>query len=170
MSAIIVGPFWSSNTTNRPLTPTGGSQLAGFTLQTSFSAGAALDELAAQPADAILVDFRMPVMDGLQFLRELRARPSHRTIPVAVVTGDYQLEERVVAELQTLGAVLRFKPLWIDDLTTLVDDAEPNLAGGQARHDHEPESMRFANTIITVTAYELLTGRTRRTTAGAVGS
>lgn len=96
-------------------------ELAGFTVQTSFSARAALDELDSQPADAILVDFRMPVMDGLQFLRELRTRPSHRTIPVAVVTGDYQLDERLVAELQSLGAVLRFKPLWIDDLTTLAD-------------------------------------------------
>jgi len=94
-------------------------ELAGYQVRTVLSAPDALRAVAANPPDAILVDFRMPVMDGLEFLRALRARSSHRAIPVAIVTGDYQLDERVVADLHDLGAEIRFKPLWVDDLTSL---------------------------------------------------
>jgi CheY-like chemotaxis protein len=94
-------------------------ELAGYQVRAVLSAPDALRSVAVHPPDAILVDFRMPVMDGLDFLRALRARPSGRTIPVAIVTGDYQLDERVVAELHDLKAEIRFKPLWVDDLTTL---------------------------------------------------
>jgi CheY-like chemotaxis protein len=36
----------------------------------------------------ILLDLRMPVMDGWQFLRERRARPDLARIPVAIVTAE----------------------------------------------------------------------------------
>lgn len=96
-------------------------ELGGFTVRTAISAPDALRDVVAHPPDAIVVDFRMPVMDGLAFLRALRARPSHGTTPVAIVTGDYQLDERLIAQLHDLGAVIRFKPLWVDELTALVD-------------------------------------------------
>ena len=96
-------------------------ELGGFRVRSAISAPDALRDVVAHPADAIIVDFRMPVMDGLEFLRALRARPSHRTTPVAIVTGDYQLDERLIAQLQDLGAVIRFKPLWVEELTALVD-------------------------------------------------
>jgi CheY-like chemotaxis protein len=96
-------------------------ELGGFTVRTAISAPDALRDVVAHPVDAIIVDFRMPVMDGLAFLRALRARPSHRATPVAIVTGDYHLDERLIAELQDLGTVIRFKPLWVDELTALAN-------------------------------------------------
>ena len=41
------------------------------------------------------------------------------TTPVAIVTGDYFLEDSVANELRELGAELRFKPLWLEDLIAL---------------------------------------------------
>ena len=41
------------------------------------------------------------------------------TTPVAIVTGDYFLDDSVSAELRQLGAELRFKPLWLEDLVGL---------------------------------------------------
>jgi hypothetical protein len=38
---------------------------------------------------------------------------------VAIVTGDYFLDESVSNELRELGAELRFKPLWLEDLVGL---------------------------------------------------
>ena len=38
---------------------------------------------------------------------------------IAVVTGDYLLDDELSAELRQLGAELKFKPLWIDDLISL---------------------------------------------------
>jgi CheY-like chemotaxis protein len=72
--------------------------------------------------NAIILDLRMPITDGLGFLRRLRADTEQRGTPVAIVTGDYFLEDSVSAELRELGAELRFKPLWLDDLLGLTRD------------------------------------------------
>jgi len=106
-------------------------KIAGFTVRTAATAPDALRDVIAHPPDAILVDFRMPVMDGLEFLRALRASPRHRETPVAIVTGDYQLDERLVSQIRDLGAVIRFKPLWVDELTSL---AKQLIAGTAREH------------------------------------
>jgi DNA-binding response OmpR family regulator len=61
----------------------------------------------------------MPLTDGLQFLRILRTKPGLATVSVAIVTGDYFLDQAVSNELRELGADLRFKPLWLEDLLAL---------------------------------------------------
>ena len=38
---------------------------------------------------------------------------------MAIVTGDYFLDEAVATELHDLGAELRFKPMWLEDLVGL---------------------------------------------------
>ena len=38
---------------------------------------------------------------------------------MAIVTGDYFLDDSVSAELRRLGAELKFKPLWLEDLVSL---------------------------------------------------
>jgi PAS domain S-box len=47
----------------------------------------ALDAFAAQKPALILLDLMMPVMDGFEFLRALRARDDGRSVPVVVVTA-----------------------------------------------------------------------------------
>src|ERR671918_1942627 len=94
-------------------------KLEGFTVATALSAESGL-ELAdnVHPA-AIILDMRMPITNGLQFLRLVRAKPHLVEVPVAIVTGDYFLSEPIQHELKTLGASIRFKPLWLEDLITL---------------------------------------------------
>jgi len=94
-------------------------RLEGYQVRTASSAETGLREAAETQPDAIILDLRMPLVDGLGFLRRLRARDEQRTTPVAIVTGDYFLEESVSAELHRLGAELRFKPLWLEDLVGL---------------------------------------------------
>jgi DNA-binding response OmpR family regulator len=95
-------------------------RLEGYQVQTALSAEDGLLEVDSRRPDAIIVDFRMPGMDGLEFLRRLRARDDTRSTPVAVVTGDYFLDDTIPAQLSELGAVVRFKPLWLEDLVPLV--------------------------------------------------
>ena len=38
---------------------------------------------------------------------------------MAIVTGDYHLDEAQTAEIQSLGAELRYKPLWMEELVIL---------------------------------------------------
>ena len=61
----------------------------------------------------------MPLIDGLGFLRRLRTQEHHRETPVVIVTGDYFLDEAYLRRVQALGAELRFKPLWLEDLVKL---------------------------------------------------
>ena len=58
-------------------------------------------------------------MGGLDFVRRLRSDPRLGRLPVGIVTGDYFLDEQVVDELTALGATIRYKPVWMDDLAAL---------------------------------------------------
>lgn len=94
-------------------------RLEGYTVRTAITAESGLTEASQNNPDAIILDLRMPLVDGLGFLKRLRALDSSRQVPVAVVTGDYFLDEQVSSELRQLGAELKFKPLWLEDLVGL---------------------------------------------------
>lgn len=94
-------------------------RLEGYQVHTALNAEQGLGEAARTNPDAIILDLRMPLIDGLGFLRRLRGRDSHRATPVAIVTGDYFLDDSISSELRELGAQLRFKPLWLEDLVAL---------------------------------------------------
>lgn len=94
-------------------------RLEGYAVRTAVSAETGLREAESAQPDAIILDLRMPLVDGLGFLRRLRETEGSHDTPVAIVTGDYFLEDDIFAELRALGAELRFKPLWLEDLVGL---------------------------------------------------
>jgi DNA-binding response OmpR family regulator len=94
-------------------------RLEGYNVVTALSAEAGLSEAERASPHAIILDLRMPLTDGLQFLRVLRTMRGLGSVPVAIVTGDYFLDAEVSNELHELGADLRFKPLWLEDLLAL---------------------------------------------------
>ena len=94
-------------------------KLEGFQVATALSADAGLELATTMQPDAIILDMRMPIKNGLQFLRLVRAQPNLAGIPVGIVTGDYFLSEPIQQELRSLGASIRFKPLWLEDLIAL---------------------------------------------------
>ena len=94
-------------------------KLEGYRVRTAMNAESGLWEVAQSEPDAIILDLRMPLVDGLEFLRRLRLTSRDRETPVAIVTGDYFLDDTVSTELRALGATLTFKPLWLEDLVGL---------------------------------------------------
>ena len=94
-------------------------RLEGYHVRTAITAENGLREAEEGHPDAIILDLRMPMVDGLGFLRRLRAKADQRRTPVAIVTGDYFLDDAMSTELRELGAELRFKPLWLEDLVGL---------------------------------------------------
>jgi two-component system response regulator MprA len=91
-------------------------RLGGYDVVTALTAAAGLLAFGESQPDAVLLDLRMPLVDGVAFLRRLRESEKERRTPVAVISGDYFLEEALVAELKALGAKVFFKPVWLTDL------------------------------------------------------
>jgi CheY-like chemotaxis protein len=85
------------------------------------SAEAGLKHAAADPPDALILDMKMPGMDGLEFMKHLRTAAALKEVPVGVITGDYFLGDAVLQELANLRATVRYKPIRMEDLAALTD-------------------------------------------------
>ena len=94
-------------------------RLEGYEVWAALSADEGLNLAQTHRPHVIVLDLRMPLTSGLQFLRAIRAIPDLTNTPVAIVTGDYYLDETQAAEIKALGAELRYKPLWLEELVTL---------------------------------------------------
>ena len=98
-------------------------RLQGYRVETATNAETGLALAKAHKPDAIILDLRMPIFGGVEFLRRLRSAntdPASAAPSVTIVTGDYFIEEPIASELRQLGAQVCFKPLWIDDLVDVV--------------------------------------------------
>src|SRR5688500_313125 len=90
-------------------------QRSGYRVNVAHTAEEGLRLALADNPAAVVVDFRMPFINGAGFLYRLRASPRHSTTPVLVVTGAAVTEE-MRTELADLRAELRFKPLSVHEL------------------------------------------------------
>jgi CheY-like chemotaxis protein len=75
----------------------------GYTVQVAGDGEEALRQIAETLPDLIFLDIRLPRMDGLAFLEQLRRSRRTRDIPVVIVSN-YSEEELVSRGLQ-LGAL-----------------------------------------------------------------
>jgi len=101
----------------------------GYVVRAVLTVEAGLTEAGIHAPDAVLLDLHLPLTDGLECLRRLRAVPLHLTTPVAILTGDYFLDDEVARELQALGARIHFKPVWDADLRQIVEALVSQRAG-----------------------------------------
>ena len=113
--------------------------LAGYTVQIAATAEEALRCVGQDRPDAILVDLKMPLINGAGFLFRLRKNPANRDIAVAVITAAPVLDEETIDDLRTLRAQIWHKPLSIEDIQqiarALVADAPASAA---STVDHRP--------------------------------
>ena len=70
--------------------------LEGFAVQVVHDGQAALDAVQADPPDLVLLDVMMPVLDGVEVLRRLRADPATATLPVVLLTAKSLSADKVV--------------------------------------------------------------------------
>ena len=94
--------------------------LHGYHVDTATNPATGLELADAHHPDAIILDLRMPILDGVEFLRRLRRTSGPHNTSVTIVTGDYFIGPELTSELKRLGAQVCFKPLWIDDLVDVV--------------------------------------------------
>jgi DNA-binding response OmpR family regulator len=91
----------------------------GYAVHTAYTAEHGLRLARSENPAAIILDLKMPFINGAGFLYRLRTDPGHTATPVMVVTGGVVSEE-TRAELADLQAVVRFKPLAMTELLTEV--------------------------------------------------
>jgi two-component system response regulator PrrA len=80
------------------------------------SAEDALAYVKEERPDAILLDLRMPLINGVGFLYRLRQDSANQDIAVALITGETTLDESTISDLRTLSAKVWHKPLSLDDI------------------------------------------------------
>ncbi len=97
----------------------------GYRVVTARNGKEALERVAADAPQLILLDMKMPVMDGWAFTRLLREKHG-RTIPVVVITAmeDSQLRADELGAEGELG-----KPFNMQQLFEVVEDMLPLDAG-----------------------------------------
>lgn len=93
----------------------------GYQVETAASGFAAGLAVARFRPDAILLDIRMPGMDGFEVVKQLREQRKGKTVPVVACTGyaDPAMEERIRAEFDGLLE----KPIDLDALLEAVQTA-----------------------------------------------
>jgi len=84
---------------------------AGYTAVVAMTAEAALRQLDERRVDVVVMDLRMPFVDGFGLLYRLRSREVHQHTPVIIVTGDTTLTDEQLQEIAGLAATVRYKPI-----------------------------------------------------------
>lgn len=62
-------------------------ELEGYALTEAENGAEALEKIRTNPPDLILCDLDMPVMDGLEVLRRVKANEKTAYIPFIIITG-----------------------------------------------------------------------------------
>jgi len=98
----------------------------GYKVSVADSGPAALEKLGKQTFDVLLVDLKMPAMDGIEFIKE--ARKKKIETPVVIITGFPSLETALDALRQRVFDYI-IKPFNINQLFATVrraaDGAKP---------------------------------------------
>jgi two-component system chemotaxis response regulator CheY len=76
-------------------------QMVGFTLKsagyevvTAADGKQALEIASGQQFDLVLTDVNMPVMNGIELTKQLRALPAYRFTPILVLTTESGIEKK----------------------------------------------------------------------------
>ena len=110
----------------------------GFTVELAGDGQQALDMLARERFDAVLMDCQMPVMDGYAATRALRLQPALRTLPVIAMTANAMVGDREAVLAAGMNDHIA-KPIVIDEMfATLAKWVKPTRP---AASDHDRPAL-----------------------------
>src|SRR5437763_1265089 len=72
-------------------------RMEGYQVARAWNGKAALESVAANKPDLILLDVRMPGVSGFDVCRQLKSHPATSLLPIVIVTGETEFEARMQA-------------------------------------------------------------------------
>jgi CheY-like chemotaxis protein len=104
------------------------SKIGDFEIWEATNGQEALELVAADPPHCILMDLKMPVLDGWEATRQIRAREIERHVPIIAITAQAMAHDEELALVAGCDAYLT-KPIThnnqIEDKIALLLQAEP---------------------------------------------
>ena len=88
----------------------------GYDVVVAINGKSGLASLTARPMDLVIVDLMMPVMDGPEMIRRMKADPALANIPVILMTA---LPE--ASQGSTLADAMLLKPFGLVELLRTMD-------------------------------------------------
>ncbi|WP_224703921.1 response regulator [Devosia aquimaris] len=67
---------------------------AGFEVLQAEDGQQGLDVLMKESVDVVITDINMPVMDGIEFIRHVRATGNHQSLPILILTTETSQDKR----------------------------------------------------------------------------
>ena len=119
---------------------------AGYAVEVAADGAAGLDRIAANGVDLVLLDLMLPEVDGLEVCRRVREQEGDVYLPIIMVTGKSQPEERQAGFAAGADDYLT-KPFHRDDLLARVQVWVRARQRFRALHDRlrrEQEQLRQA--------------------------
>lgn len=112
----------------------------GYSVRSALTGEMALRSAAHQPPDLVLLDIRMPDMDGFEVYRQLRSRPETRDVPVIFFSARTETDDKLRGF--ELGAIDYFtKPYRRDELLARIA-THVNLRRSQLQVTAQNEELR----------------------------
>jgi CheY-like chemotaxis protein len=102
----------------------------GYRVQTARNGREAVDAVEAIKPALVLMDLRMPILDGTEALREIRRLPQCAALPILALTAHALEDERVAALADGFDAVIT-KPCLPDELLHAVRAMLAQSGGSQ---------------------------------------
>lgn len=92
-------------------------QGGGFDTETIRDGNAALNRLAGNPPDIVILDLHLPHVDGAAILQHIRANENFKKTSVIITTAD----ERLAEEMNHGADLVLLKPVSISQLRELAN-------------------------------------------------
>ncbi|HKX26266.1 MAG TPA: response regulator [Blastocatellia bacterium] len=94
-------------------------KLAGFEVLEAADGQQALDQVRNERPDLVLMDISLPMLDGLEATRSLRAEPEFERLPIIVVSA-YDSPESHQEALDAGGTAYISKPIDFEELKQMI--------------------------------------------------
>jgi len=93
---------------------------AGFEVLQAEDGRQGLDVLKTEAVDVVITDINMPVMDGIEFIKQVRASGQHQSLPILILTTETSQEKRDLGK-QAGGTGWIVKPFDPDKLISVIN-------------------------------------------------